>query len=327
MILFVFLQMSRETEEFNSRAVLEAINEVLIEKVFSFSTKLSDNAILQFIDSLVIVSESEIEGTSKKNISGVGRATSSARIFSLQKLVEVADYNMKIRSRRSWAKIWDLMAGHLVTIGCHYNANVSMFAIDSLRQLTFKFLEKPELADFNFQRLFLQPFLSIMENAGTLEDTRELILQCVDNSIRSMSHNIRSGWKIFFSILALTAEDPSEKISTAGLAILQRLLDDHMDQLCNSIIDLPEEKNTDREISVSEVKARNTCVEDFIGLCRASMAFIESKKNHSGSISMRALCHASVYADYIAEGKICPPLAGIQVSFFSYKMLPIVMKR
>ncbi len=260
----------------------------------------------------MVVSESEIEGTSKKDISGVGRSTSSARIFSLQKLVEVADYNMNIRSRRSWAKIWDLMAGHLVTIGCHENANVSMFAIDSLRQLSFKFLEKPELADFNFQRLFLQPFLSIMENTWTLEDTRELILQCVDNSIRSMSHNIRSGWKIFFSILARTAEDPSEKIGTAGLAILQRLLDNHLDQLCNSVNDVSED-------AISEAKVQNTCVEDFIGLCRASMAFVESQQKHSTSISLRALCHAAVYADYIAEGKILPPVSGIQVSFISNK--------
>ena len=59
-----------------------------------------------------------------------------------------------------------------------------MFAIDALRQLTFKFLEKPELADFNFQRIFLRPFLSIMEDNETREDTRELILHCVDNSIR-----------------------------------------------------------------------------------------------------------------------------------------------
>ncbi len=178
---------------------MEAINEILIEKVFSSSTKLSENAILCFVDSLVLVSETEIEGTSKKDISGVGRATSSARIFSLQKLVEVADYNMNIRSRRSWAKIWDLMAEHLATIECHENANVSMFAIDALRQLSFKFLEKPELADFNFQRLFLRPFLSIMENEGTRDDTRELILQCVENSIKSLSHNIDEGLSHHYS--------------------------------------------------------------------------------------------------------------------------------
>ena len=95
----------------------------------------------------MLVSQSEIGGNSKKEISGVGRATDDARIFSLQKLVEVADHNMNLRSRRSWAKIWELMSDHLVNIGCHKNAIVSMFAIDALRQLSFKFLEKPELAE------------------------------------------------------------------------------------------------------------------------------------------------------------------------------------
>jgi Sec7-like guanine-nucleotide exchange factor len=297
---------------------LEAINEILIEKIFTSTTQLSDSAILHFVQSLVHVSESEIGGDSKKDISGVGLAVSGARIFSLQKLVEVADYNMDIRSRRSWAKIWDLMSGHLGTNGCHKNAMVSMFAIDALRQLSFKFLEKPELADFNFQRLFLRPFLSIMEDPGTLEDTRELILQCVDNSIRSLSHNIRSGWKIFFSILARTADDPSEKISSFGLAILQRLLDNHIDQLCKMDEKTADETldgdKTERTMSASEAKERNTHVEDFTGLCRASIAFVESTKGHSTSISMRALCHAAVYADYIAEGKVLPPVSGTQVS-------------
>jgi Sec7-like guanine-nucleotide exchange factor len=299
---------------------LEAINEILIEKVFTSTTKLSDDAILHFVESLVLVSESEIGGDSKKDITGVGTSASGSRIFSLQKLVEVADYNMNIRSRRSWAKIWDLMSDYLVTIGCHQNAIVSLFAIDALRQLSFKFLEKPELADFNFQRLFLRPFLSIMENKESREDTRELILQCVDNSIRSMSHNIRSGWKIFFSILALSADDNSEKIGSFGLAILQRLLDNNLHQLCRIDVRKVEnmsEENKDKEISPSEAKERNTQVEDFIGLSRASMAFVESKIDHVTSISMRALCHASVYSDHIAEGKILPPVSGIQVSFSS----------
>eukprot|EP00551_Chaetoceros_affinis_P004309 CAMPEP_0203668256 /NCGR_PEP_ID=MMETSP0090-20130426/4937_1 /ASSEMBLY_ACC=CAM_ASM_001088 /TAXON_ID=426623 /ORGANISM="Chaetoceros affinis, Strain CCMP159" /LENGTH=2105 /DNA_ID=CAMNT_0050532651 /DNA_START=189 /DNA_END=6503 /DNA_ORIENTATION=+ len=306
---------ARETEEFNSRAVLEAINEILIEKVFTSTTKLSDGAILDFVDSLVLVSESEIGGDSKKDISGVGRSTSGSRIYSLQKLVEVADYNMSIRSRRSWAKIWDSMADHLVTIGCHKNAMVSMFAIDALRQLSFKFLEKPELADFNFQRLFLRPFLSIMENTGTREDTRELILQCVDNSIRSMYYNIRSGWKIFFTILALTADDSSERISSMGLTILQYLVDNHFDQLCK--MDQPSsngmgEEEGDREMSAAEAKERNTHAEDFTGLCRASLSFVESKKGHDSSISMRTLCHAAVYADHIVGGKVLPPVSGVQ---------------
>ena len=65
--------MSRETEESNGRAVLEAINEVLIEKVFTSSVNLSPECIVHFVECLIAVSETEIDGDSKKGISGVGR--------------------------------------------------------------------------------------------------------------------------------------------------------------------------------------------------------------------------------------------------------------
>ena len=281
------------------------------------------------------VSQTEIDGgDSKKVISGVGRSISNKevtessegkarassenddgpRIFSLQKLVEVADYNMNIRSRLSWAKIWKLMAHHFVNIGCNKNAKVSMFAIDALRQLSHKFLQKAELADFNFQRLFLRPFLSIMENTQSREDIRELILQCIDNTMRSMSHNLRSGWKIFFSILKLSAQDPSLKINTFGLTILQRLLDEHLQELCKGGVEESE------DMSVSDIKERNRNTEDFIALTRASLAFLESEKVFPVTIMMRALCHVACYADLIAEGKVLPPITTTQVSaLYKYK--------
>ena len=314
---------------------MEAINEVLIEKVFTSSGNLSDSGIIYFVDCLVKVSETEIDGgDSKKVISGVGRSMSALehkdssnegkiragsehdsgpRIFSLQKVVEVADYNMKIRSRLSWAKIWKLMAKHLVKIGCNKNAKVSMFAIDALRQLSHKFLEKAELEDFNFQKLFLLPFLSIMENTQSREDIRELILQCVDNTVRSMSHNLRSGWKVFFSILSLSAQDPSLKINTFGLTILQRLLDEHLHELCKGggASEEPE------EMSVSDIKERNRNTEDFIALTKASLAFIESKKIFPVTVMMRALCHIACYADLIADDKVLSPIINTQVRVIS----------
>ena len=327
---------TRETEEINGRVVLEAINEILIEKVFSSTTKLSDTGVLNIIDCLVHVSISEIEGDAKKAITGVGRSVRPSgnsqktnisqkgvgdgpRVFSLQKLLEVADYNMNSRSRLSWAKIWELMANHFVVIGCHENAMVSMFAIDGLRQLSFKFLEKPELADFNFQRLFLQPFLSIISNPNTRADTRELILQCVDNTIRSLSHNIRSGWRVFFAILSHSANDSSARNSSLGLSILQRLVDCHLDDFCtasqdSSVEDGKEEKTQDKQNYPSEEKEQRVHVEDFIGLCGASLAFVESEKELPMALSMRALCHVACYADRIAEGKVLPPLCGTQTT-------------
>lgn len=43
------------------------------------------------------------------------------------------------------------------------NEDVAFFAVDSLRQLSMKFLEKGEFANFRFQKDFLRPFEHIMK--------------------------------------------------------------------------------------------------------------------------------------------------------------------
>ena len=48
-------------------------------------------------------------------------------------------------------------------VGCLPNEEVSFFVADSLRQLSMKFLEKGELANFRFQKDFLRPFEHIMK--------------------------------------------------------------------------------------------------------------------------------------------------------------------
>ena len=48
-------------------------------------------------------------------------------------------------------------------VGCLPSEEVSFFVVDSLRQLSMKFLEKGELANFRFQKDFLRPFEHIMK--------------------------------------------------------------------------------------------------------------------------------------------------------------------
>jgi Sec7-like guanine-nucleotide exchange factor len=64
------------------------------------------------------------------------------RVFSLQKIVEVADFNMDKRPRVVWARVWDVLSKFFARVGCHPNHGIAMFAIDSLKQLSLKFLEK-----------------------------------------------------------------------------------------------------------------------------------------------------------------------------------------
>jgi brefeldin A-inhibited guanine nucleotide-exchange protein len=150
-----------------------------------------------------------------------------------------------------------------------------------------------------------------MENPISREDIRELILRCVDNMIRTLSCNLRSGWKIFFQIITLSAVDPCEKNSTLGLAILQRLLDEHLEELCHRYAideytgaDLGEQLAPEA-LTLVQRKVRNANAEDFVDLCRASLSFVE--------------------IDIISEQKVLPPVISQAVdpegSFYSYEDL------
>lgn len=50
---------------------------------------------------------------------------SQPRIFSLQKLVEVADFNMDSRGRIVWANVWGVLGEHFSKLGAHPNRYVS----------------------------------------------------------------------------------------------------------------------------------------------------------------------------------------------------------
>jgi Domain of unknown function (DUF1981) len=219
-----------------------------------------------------------------------------------------------VRPRLVWAQVWEMMADFFAQIACHSNAMVSVFAIDSLKQLSLKFLEKPELSEFHFQRIFLRPFLVVMEDKGSREDVRELVLQCVDTIIRTKSRNLRSGWKVVFSILDRSASDPSEKIDFLGLAILQRLLDEHLHEVCS----LSEEGSSQDAAQEITPRNRNANADDFVELCRASLAFIGKEETDSPrpmGLSMRAFCHMAIYADLLAAKRVLPPVTGSQCSY------------
>ena len=82
------------------------------------------------------------------------------------------------RESGRWARImswfqddyWDctcivqVLGAHFNVVGCNDSQNVSIFAVDSLKQLSLKFLEKGELQNFHFQKDFLRPFEFIMKN-------------------------------------------------------------------------------------------------------------------------------------------------------------------
>ena len=55
---------------------------------------------------------------------------------------------------------------------------MAMYAIDSLRQLGMKYLERAELTNFTFQNDILKPFVVLMRNSQS-ERIRGLIVDCI----------------------------------------------------------------------------------------------------------------------------------------------------
>ncbi|ETO03250.1 hypothetical protein RFI_34162 [Reticulomyxa filosa] len=122
----------------------------------------------------------------------------------------IAHYNMD-RIRFVWLRIWKILAEHFCFAGTHSNFHISLSAIDSLRQLADKFLEKDELSNFNFQKDFLKPFQVIILGTSS-SDVRELVVQCMARLIKSRYRNIQSGWKCVFAVLGAAAHDRNEQL-------------------------------------------------------------------------------------------------------------------
>jgi brefeldin A-inhibited guanine nucleotide-exchange protein len=127
--------------------------------------------------------------------------------FLLQKIIEIAYYNID-RIRFEWSQIWSLLQPHFNTVACHPSTPVATFAVDSLRQLSMKFLERDELAHYNTQQEFLKSFEWIMRHTSHA-GIRELILGSLVQMIKSRAKSIKSGWKSIFVALSKAAAPPS----------------------------------------------------------------------------------------------------------------------
>ncbi|PKA60061.1 Brefeldin A-inhibited guanine nucleotide-exchange protein 2 [Apostasia shenzhenica] len=178
--------------------------------IFIRSEKLNSEAIVYFVKALCKVSLEEL------------RSTSDPRIFSLTKIVEIAHYNMK-RIRLVWSRIWHVLSIFFVTIGCSENLSIAIFAMDSLRQLAKKFIEREELANYNFQNEFLKPFVIVMRRSRAVE-IRELIIRCVSQMVLACASSVKSGWKSMFMIFTTASYDDHKNIVVLAFEIIERIL-------------------------------------------------------------------------------------------------------
>ncbi|KAK1245352.1 hypothetical protein MKX08_004981 [Trichoderma sp. CBMAI-0020] len=189
---------------FSHEIALESRSDELIrsvDRIFSSTADLSGEAMVYFAKALTEVSWDEIK---------VSGSNDSPRTYSLQKIVEISYYNMN-RVRFEWSNIWVVLGEHFNQVGCHNNMNIVFFALDSLRQLSMRFMEIEELAGFKFQKDFLKPFEHVLSNSHNIT-VKDMVLRCLIQMIQARGDNIRSGWRTMFGVFTVAAREPYESI-------------------------------------------------------------------------------------------------------------------
>ncbi|CAD5164201.1 unnamed protein product [Musa acuminata subsp. malaccensis] len=244
--------------------LLEQVGIAEVNRVFIRSEKLNSEAIIDFVKALCKVSMEEL------------RSTSDPRVFSLTKIVEITHYNMD-RIRLVWSSIWNVLSEFFVTIGCSENLSIAIFAMDSLRQLSMKFLERKELANYNFQNEFMKPFVIVMRKSRAVE-IRELIIRCVSQMVLARVSNVKSGWKSMFMVFATASYDDHKNIVLLAFEVIEKILRDYFPY-----------------ITETETTTFTDCVNCLV-------AFSNSRFNKD--ISLNAIAFLRFCAAKLAEGDI-----------------------
>lgn len=216
-----------QVEQANSLSVMSQVDSALIDRLFTSSSNLDASAIVSFVVQLVRVSRDELEIDSKP------------RVFSLHKLVEVGDYNMS-RPSTVWAQIWEPLSQHLVEVAQRPNKNVSMYAVDSLRQLATRFFDKDEPCPEEIRMAVLRPFEVMITSTRMGEETKSYVVDAVLYIVQSRTQRIKAGWKAVLRILeavswAIKNEEVIQRAFTAVTAGLRLLFEEHFQESMQTI--------------------------------------------------------------------------------------------
>ena len=154
----------RDEESARALAAHSVLTDASLDELYARSTKLSAVGVERFVArKLCAVSAAELStgdpssGTQyfldEEDLRPGGkyddlqplpptRRPKAAAVAALQRLVDVADMNVHLRPRLAWDRMWRVLAAHFARAGAHANADVATYAVDSLRQLSLKFLAK-----------------------------------------------------------------------------------------------------------------------------------------------------------------------------------------
>ncbi|KRY36959.1 Brefeldin A-inhibited guanine nucleotide-exchange protein 1 [Trichinella spiralis] len=196
---------------------------VAVDRIFTGSVRLDGDAIVHFVRALCQVSMDELNNPMHP------------RMYSLQKLVEISYYNMG-RIRLQWSRIWAILGDHFNKAGCSEDVDVAIFAVDSLRQLSMKFLERGELPNFRFQKDFLRPFEYIMKRNKS-STIRDMIVRCMSQMVISQARNIKSGWTNIFCVYLIAASEQDESLVNLSFCSVSDIVSNVFNVQFSSVLD------------------------------------------------------------------------------------------
>ena len=192
------------------------------ENIYNKTKSLDLDSLRDFILSLTKISRSELENEERP------------RIFSLQRLVEVAELNMN-RPSRFGKEIWTIVSDYLVEVGCNKNMFVAGCGIDSLRQLARKYLRATKI---NNNQVFLEPFEKIILTCLEEEYIIEYIVASLNNLILNEVTSIKTGWRVVFSIFQIALSDSSEDNKGRIFESLKVLVSNNFEEIKDYFLEL-----------------------------------------------------------------------------------------
>lgn len=102
----------------------------------------------------------------------------------------------------------------------HADSDVAMYAVDTLRQLAAKLLDRAELTRFTSQGEALRPFAVVLRHCDA-PAVRELAVACVAHAASSHPRGLGSGWRSVLEALSVAVGDEEEAVVAQALDALQ----------------------------------------------------------------------------------------------------------
>ncbi|GIL72819.1 hypothetical protein Vretifemale_3119, partial [Volvox reticuliferus] len=218
----------------------------VIEQVYTRSANLDGEAVVVFVRALCAVSREELDAL-------------RPRVYSLQRLVEVAHLNLAGRIRLIWSKLWAVLSAHLVMAACHSQQPIATQAVDALRSLAGRVLEREQLqlrraaasvasrggtgttggvasggssglaaaapqaltqSTWGSSEGVLRPFVAVLRLSDD-PSIRAMALAAVAGIMTSHARGLGAGWRVAMEALRRAAEDASPAVYEQALGALE----------------------------------------------------------------------------------------------------------